>query len=164
MIRSGQPSDLLPAAVSVLCALALAIIPLPDPVSALRPDWVVLIVIYWSLMSPGRIGLLGAVFLGLLLDALAGALLGQHGLAILVVSYLAQRFHLRIRVFPIWQMTVTVMALLAIYQFLLFWVDGVAGRTVPSAQRWVPVVVGALLWPILMRFLDGIREDVSARV
>lgn len=163
-MSSAGRSDALPAAVSVLCALALAIIPLPDPIKPFRPDWVALVVIYWALMAPGRMGLLSAFFLGLLLDALAGALLGQHALAMLFVCYLAHRFHLRIRVFPIWQMSMTVMLLLAIYQFLLFWVDGVAGRTVNGAERWVPVLVGGLLWPVLLRFLQNIREDVSARV
>ncbi len=163
-MRARESSDSLPAWGSVLCALALAIIPLPSLISAFRPDWVVLVVIYWSLMTPGRLGLFSAFFLGLLLDTLSGALLGQHALALLVVSYVVQRFHLRIRVFPIWQMSMTVLALLAIYQFLLFWVDGVAGRTVTTAERWAPVMIGAALWPFLLLLLENIREDVSARV
>ena len=163
-MRTNRDSDLLPAAVSILCGLALAIIPLPDLIRAWRPDWVVLVLIYWSLMSPGRLGLLSAFFLGLLLDTLSGALLGQHAVAMLVVSYLVQRFHLRIRVFPIWQMSMTVLALLAIYQFLLFWVDGVAGRTVTGMERWAPILAGGLLWPLILGFLENIREDVAARV
>ncbi len=163
-MRARESSDFLPAWVSVLCALALAIIPLPSLISAFRPDWVVLVMIYWSLMTPGRLGLFSAFFLGLLLDTLSGALLGQHALALLVVSYVVQRFHLRIRVFPIWQMSMTVLALLAIYQFLLFWVDGVAGRTVTTAERWAPVMIGAALWPLILLLLENIREDVSARV
>jgi rod shape-determining protein MreD len=124
----------------------------------------VLVMIYWSLMTPGRLGLFSAFFLGLLLDTLSGALLGQHALALLVVSYVVQRFHLQIRVFPIWQMSMTVLALLAIYQFLLFWVDGVAGRTVTTTERWAPVMIGAALWPFILLLLENIREDVSARV
>lgn len=163
-MRYRESSDLLPAAVSLLCALALAIIPLPTVVQPFRPDWVVLVLIYWSLMAPGRVGLLSAFFLGVLLDTLSGALLGQHALALLAVAYITQRFHLRIRVFPIWQMSLTVLALLAVYQFLLFWVDGVAGRTVLGVERGAPVLMGALLWPFILGFLENIREDVSARV
>lgn len=163
-MRSRAASDLLPISASLLFALALAIMPLPDVAQALRPDWVALVVIYWSLMAPGRLGLLSAFFLGMILDTLSGALLGQHALALLCVAYLALRFHLRIRVFPIWQMSLTVMGLLAGYQFLLFWVDGVAGRTVTGAERWAPVLVGAILWPLILGFLENIREDVSARV
>jgi len=163
-MRGRESGDLLPVSASLLFALALAIIPLPEVAQTLWPDWVALVVIYWSFMSPGRLGLLSAFFLGLMLDALSGALLGQHALALLSVAYLALRFHLRIRVFPIWQMSITVMGLLAIYQFLLFWVDGVAGRTVEGAERWAPVLVGGLLWPLVLGFLENIREDVSAHV
>ena len=61
-------------------------------------------------------------------------------------------------------MSLTVMLLLGIYQFILFWIDGVAGRSVSGVARWAPVLAGGLLWPLILRFLDGIREDVSARV
>ena len=149
---------------SFILALALAVIPLPAAVAAFRPDWVPLVMIYWALVTPERFGLLTALWLGLALDTLSGALLGQHAIAMLVVVYLSLRFHLRIRVFPIWQMTMTVFAMLAIYEFVLFWVDGVAGRTVPYIERWAPVLTGALLWPLVLGTLDRVRQDNQARV
>ena len=149
---------------SLLAALALAIVPLPDMVAAFRPDWVLLAMVYWMLMDPGRLGLIWAMLLGLLLDTLSGALLGQNAMALLLVAYIAQRFCLRIRVFPISQMTLTVFALLATYQFLLFWVDGVVDRQVPLANRWGPVVAGALLWPLVLGFLDSLRQEAQARI
>ena len=149
---------------SFILALALAVIPLPAAVAAFRPDWVPLVMIYWALITPERFGLLTALWLGLALDTLSGALLGQHAIAMLVVVYLSLRFHLRIRVFPIWQMTMTVFAMLAIYEFVLFWVDGVAGRTVPYIERWAPVLTGALLWPLVLGTLDRVRQDNQARV
>ncbi len=154
---------LLPLATLVL-ALALAVIPLPRDLAPFRPDWVPLIMIYWALVAPERLGMLTALWLGLALDTLSGALLGQHALAMLVVVYLSLRFHLRVRVFPIWQMSMTVFALLAMYEFVLFWVDGVAGRTVPTIERWAPVVTGALLWPLVLGVLDRLRQDNEARV
>ena len=149
---------------SFVLALAFAVVPLPGAVAAFRPDWVPLIMIYWALVTPERFGLLTALWLGLALDTLSGALLGQHAIAMLVVVYLSLRFHLRIRVFPIWQMTMTVFAMLAIYEFVLFWVDGVAGRTVPYIERWAPVLTGALLWPLILGTLDRVRQDNQARV
>ena len=145
-------------------ALALAVVPLPGAVAAFRPDWVPLTMIYWALTAPQRFGLLTALCLGLAVDTLSGALLGQHALAMLVVTYLSLRFHLRIRVFPIWQMTVTVFALLGLYEFVLFWVDGVAGRTVPHVERWAPVVSGTLLWPLVLGTLERARRADEARV
>lgn len=145
-------------------ALALTAVPLPAAVAPFRPEWVPLILIFWSLLSPQRFGLLTAFWMGLLLDTLSGALLGQHALALVIVVYLTIRFHLRIRVFPVWQLSMTVVLLLAIYEFVLFWVDGVAGRTVPLVARWAPLVASAAVWPLVLLYLDRYRRDVQMRV
>jgi len=149
---------------TVLVALALAIVPLPTVLAPLRPDWVVLVVIYWMLTNPGRFSMLSAMFLGLLLDTLSGALLGQHALALLVVAYFTQSFSLRIRVFPIVQMSLTVMVLIIVYQFFLFWIDGMTGRQVPLIDRWAPAIGAALVWPLILASFDGLRRETQTRM
>lgn len=149
---------------TLIFALALTAVPLPAAAGPFRPDWVPLILIFWSLLAPERFGLLTAFWMGLLLDTLSGSLLGQHALALVVVIYLTIRFHLRIRVFPIWQLSVTVVLLLAIYEFVLFWVDGVAGRTVPLTERWAPLVTSAVIWPFIIAYLDRYRHDAQVRI
>ncbi len=149
---------------TLILALALTAAPLPPAVAPFRPDWVPLILIFWSLLAPERFGLLTAFWMGLLLDTLSGSLLGQHALALVVVIYLTIKFHLRIRVFPIWQLSMTVVLLLALYEFVLFWVDGVAGRTVPLTERWAPLVSSALVWPLIIAYLDRYRHDAQVRV
>jgi len=159
-MESSWSETLLPLG-TLIIALLLSILPLPEVIVSFRPDWVAIVLVYWSLFKPGHFGFLTAFWLGLALDTLYGSLLGQHALALLTVTYIARHFHLRIRVFPIWQMSVTVLALLALYEFLLFWADGVAARTVPAVDRWVPVAIGALLWPLVfasMGRLLGTKE------
>ena len=159
-MESSWSETLLPLG-TLIVALLLSILPLPEVIVSFRPDWVAIVLVYWSLFKPGHFGFLTAFWLGLALDTLYGSLLGQHALALLTVTYIARHFHLRIRVFPIWQMSVTVLALLALYEFLLFWADGVAARTVPAVDRWVPVAIGALLWPLVfasMGRLLGTKE------
>jgi len=159
-MESSWSEALLPLG-TLIIALLLSILPLPEVIVSFRPDWVAIVLIYWSLFKPGRFGFLTAFWLGLVLDTLYGSLLGQHALALLTVTYITRHFHLRIRVFPIWQMSVTVLALLVLYEFLLFWVDGVAARTVPAIDRWAPVAIGALLWPLIfasMSRLLGTKE------
>ena len=150
--------------ISLISALALAIVPLPAAVAAYRPDWVPIVLVFWSLMAPERVGLLTAFLMGLALDTLSGTLLGQHALAMVTVVYLSVRFHLRIRVFPIWQLSVTVILLLTIYEFMLFWIDGVVGRSVPVIERWAPIVSGALVWPLILSYLNSVRDDTQTRV
>lgn len=162
MRRERGKRHLLP--ISFAAALMLAIVPLPAALVAYRPDWVPLVLIFWGLMAPERLGLLTAFAMGLALDTLSGALLGQHALAMVTVVYLSVRFHLLIRVFPVWQLSVTVFLLLAIYEFMLFWIDGVAGRSVPIIERWAPVVSGALVWPLVLGYLASVRHDAQVRI
>ena len=75
-------------------------------------------------------------------------------LAFLVIAYFTHKFQLRMRIFPIWQQTLTVFMLLALYQFLVFWIDGVIGAPVTTWLRWLPVFTGALAWPVLVAILD----------
>jgi rod shape-determining protein MreD len=149
---------------TLLTALALTAVPLPTVIAPFRPEWVPLILIFWSLLAPERFSLLTAFWMGLLLDTLSGALLGQHALALVVVVYLTIRFHLRIRVFPVWQLSMTIVLLLALYEFVLFWVDGVAGRTVPLTERWAPLLASAVVWPLILSYLDRYRRDAQVRV
>ena len=151
-------------ALSLLVALVLAVVPLPESIAAFRPDWVAVVLLYWSLISPRRYGLLTAFFMGLALDTLSGALLGQHSLALLTIVYLSERFHLRIRVFPASQLALTVFGLLALYEFVLFWIDGVAGRTVPLVERWAPLMTGAFLWLLILAFFERGRQEAAARM
>ena len=120
--------------------------------------------IYWSLAAPRRFSLLTAFWMGVALDTLSGALLGQHALALLVVVYAAERFYLRVRMFPVSQLAVTVLILLATYEFILFWVDGIAGRTVPLIERWAPPLTGTLVWLVMVSLFAQPRRDARARI
>jgi rod shape-determining protein MreD len=138
---------------SAVPALALCAVPLPHLLDVLRPDFLLLVVIWFALMAPRAGGLLFAWCAGLALDAFRGVLLGENALAFVVVAYLVHRFHLRVRMFPLTQQTLVVLSLLWVYQFLLFWIDGVAGQPVTDWVRWLPVFSGALLWPLLTGIL-----------
>ena len=102
--------------------------------------------------------------MGVALDTLSGSLLGQHALALLVVVYAAERFDLRVRMFPVSQLAVTVLILLATYEFILFWVDGIAGRTVPLIERWAPPLTGTLVWLVMVSLFAQPHRDARARI
>ena len=150
--------------VSLTLALVLAVLPLPQIADSFRPDWVAMVMLYWSLVAPQRVGLLTALVVGLILDTLTGARLGQHPLALLTIVYLLQRFHFQIRAFPASQVMLIVVVLLGLYEFILFWIDGVAGRTVPMIDRWLPVLTGAVLWFAMLFGVERSRVDTGARM
>jgi rod shape-determining protein MreD len=139
---------------TVILALILSVVPLPDTLDASRPDLLLLLVIYWSLSAPRIAGLLFAWLCGLAIDLLKGTLLGQHALAFLLIGFLTHKLQLRMRLFPIYHQTLTVFMMLAVYQFLVFWIDGIIGQPVTTWMRWLPVFTGAVLWPLLVAILD----------
>jgi len=153
----------LPVVITLVIALGLTIIPLPRTVDAFRPDWVALTMIFWAFSLPRSYSVGIAWIVGIVLDVAQGTLLGQHALALCVVVFLTVRFHLQMRVFPLLQLSATVFALLALYQFLLFWINGVAGVTAPAVAYWGPVVSGSIVWPLMFNFLNGIRYRVQLR-
>ena len=82
---------------SLALSVLLLLLPLPDALRPLRPWWPALVLLYWVLEAPDRVGLGTAFITGLAADVLAGALLGDQALRLLVVVFLAQRFRARLR-------------------------------------------------------------------
>ena len=162
MSRRG-PGRRLPVIVTIVLAIVLTILPLPEAAEPFRPDWVAIILIYWAMMMPRTWSVGSAWLVGFVLDAAQGTILGQHALALTVIIFITVRFHLLMRVFPMQQLTATVFALLALYQFLLFWTNGVAGTQVDAVYYWAPVVTGTLLWPFATVLLAGLRTGAPSR-
>lgn len=157
-----QSSPLVLWAVLVACLL-LTVLPLPDIIHPLRPPWLTMAVIYWAMMWPRRCGVGTAFVIGLVLDVLQGSLLGQHALALSLVCFITLKLHLQIRIFPLWQLTMTVFALLAMDAFIVFWVDGIVDAPTQGLARWVQVGAGAAVWPPVMAILDRIRLRAENR-
>lgn len=157
MMREGRTRRL-PMALSALVALALAVLPLPSVLDVLRPDFLVLVVFYWSIESPRAGGLTLAFVSGLALDVIHGVVLGQHALALTLMAGWATHLRLRLRVFSMLSQCLTIFALLTGYQFVLFWVDGATGNPVTTFGRWLAPVIGAILWPLLAGILSRLHE------
>lgn len=148
---------------TLLAAVVLAVVPLPALAQLLRPPFVTMLIIYWCMMWPSLCGLLTAFVAGILLDILHGSLLGQHALALVVVAFLVLRFHLQIRIFPLWQLTATATLLMALDAFFIFWSDGIAGHPIGGFERWTPVLAGGITWAPVMALLDHLRLRAENR-
>ena len=132
---------------SALVALILTVLPLPPWLDVLRPAFLVLTVIFWSVNAPRAGGLALGFFAGLLLDVFQGPVLGEHALALSLITYIAVREHQRIRSKPAIQQALIVFAALILYEVVLFMIDGWTGHPVTSPLRWVHTATGALIWP-----------------
>lgn len=141
-------------------AIILEIIPLPSFLFWIRPEWVILALVYWALVLPDKIGLSAAFLLGLLMDVLMGSLLGQHALAYVVIAYFIIRFGTQIRFFPLWQQTFTIFLVVFTYQSFLFFVRQLLGPEQVTATwlYWLPSFVSSLLWPFIYTFLQSYQN------
>jgi rod shape-determining protein MreD len=161
MIRD-RASRRLPIILIFLVGLILTVMPLPESIGTFRPDWIAMLVIYWAMQLPRTWSVGTAWIIGIVLDVSQGTLLGQHALALSCVAFITVRSHLLMRVFPLPQLTATVFPILAAYQFLLFWINGVSGIDAPMITYWGPVISGTLLWPIIMTLLSAMRFRTRA--
>jgi rod shape-determining protein MreD len=157
-MTTARPTGGWVVAGSFLLAFLAASIPLPGQVGWFWPDWVAMVLIYWCLALPYRIGIGTGWLVGLLVDVGRGALLGQHALAFATLAYLTLQTHRRIRVFTPWQQAFSVLVFLLIEQVLVFWISGVIGY--PPRDGWylAPAVGGMIAWPLLFVVLRDARR------
>ncbi|AER55316.1 rod shape-determining protein [Pseudoxanthomonas spadix BD-a59] len=143
--------------VSVLLALLLALLPLPPGVQPLRPYWLALVLAYWVIEEPERVGL-GFVFLvGLVADISFGGLLGEQALRLVVMAFILQRFRARLRFFPLSQQALAIGGLLLNDRVVASAIHFFIGQPLlPWAYWWAPLL-GMALWPPLFLLLDALR-------
>lgn len=126
-----------------------------------NPPWAMMVIIYWCLAIPARVGIGVAWITGLFYDAIGGSLLGVHALSFTVTAYLTLSLYKRIRISPPFQQAVTVFCLLLLYALLIHWFDGFStegqNRTF-SIKFFYPPLVGFIAWPLVFYVLRGLRR------
>lgn len=160
MRRGGFGAFLL----SLLLALLLQLVALPDLLEPARPLWLPLILGYWAMFVPEMPVLAVAWIAGLLCDVAYDAPLGQYALGLVTVAFLLRRLRGTLLVFPLWQATLALAPAWAVYAFLMFWIDGLTHHSADAARRWLPVLSTTLLWPFVAGLLNGIVQPRNRSV
>lgn len=142
---------------SLLVAVLLGLVVLPDWMAGFRPYWVGLVLVYWLLEAPERAGLGLAFMLGLFADLVFGTLFGEQALRLVMLAFIVQRFRPRLRFFPLWQQALAVFALMLNDRVIVAAIRLFSGEGVPPAAFWIGPVSAFLLWPWLFLALDGLR-------
>lgn len=144
---------------TLLIALVLEILPAPEWGRVIGPQWSLLVVLYWVLALPHRVGIFSAWLVGLTVDVLGGSLLGEHALGYALAAFVVLRLHRQVRPFPAWQQAVLLLGLLLLQQLVSLWVMGITGRPPGSLLAYfMPSLVGMLLWPWLFALLRIVRR------
>ena len=144
--------------ISIIAAILLTTLPIPSWAAVWRPAWVALVLIYWCMAVPDRVGVGIAWLLGLVLDIHAGTLFGQHALGMCITAYAALHLHQRIRVLPLWQQGLSIFALVFVYNAFVLWTNGILGRHVAFHAYWTIPLMSMVLWPWVFVILRDVRR------
>lgn len=143
---------------TLFAAAVLAVVPLPEAIAWGRPEWVALVLVYWCIALPHRVGVTVALVCGVLLDVLEGAALGQNTFALAVLALLSASLYQRLRLFSLWQQSGMLFLLIGIHQLICQWVQNLEGVGARSLLFLLPALTSALLWPLVLPFLRGLRR------
>jgi rod shape-determining protein MreD len=155
IMRGGQPL-LLPANpvfiwFTLILALLLDMLPLGR--QPWRPDLLALVLVFWTIHQPLRVGVGAAFVFGLFMDVHRAGLLGQHALVYTALSYLAIMVHRRILWFPVSSQALQVLPLLMAVHVLELIVRLISGDGFPNWSFWLAPFLQALLWPVVSLLL-----------
>ena len=132
-------------ALTLVLALLFNLLPWRDLVGL--PDMVALVLTFWCVHQPRKMGIGMAWFVGLVMDAGNGALLGQHAFAYAFLAFAATSLHRRILWFSLWRQAAHVLLLLLASQLLMLAVRVVAGGVFPGLTYFAGSFIAAALWP-----------------
>ena len=131
--------------VSVVAALLLGLLPLPPWMQPFRPYWLALVLVYWLIEAPDRVGI-GFAFL-----------LGEQALRLTVMAFIVQRFRAQLRFFPLSQQALAVAGLLLNDRVVGAVVHMALGEPQLPASFWWAPLLGMLLWAPVYLLLDRLR-------
>ncbi|OEY65213.1 rod shape-determining protein MreD [Marinobacter sp. X15-166B] len=147
--------------VSILLALVMSIAWFPVGWFQFRPEWLGLMVFYWTFRAPAQFGIVGAWVLGLLLDVLEATPLGVNAMAMALVAFLVLTTQQRLRMFPLPQQCLLVFLVLGINQMLVHFIKQVLGADDAGFSYLWPAFTSAVIWPPLCVLLDNLNRKLG---
>lgn len=153
--------------IAILLTLVLALmaemLPLPHGLAFARPEFLALVLMYWSMALPDRSGLFLAWLSGLVVDVASGTLLGTHALSYLVMVGMVGLLHRRVRVMPLLQQALVILLVVALGRLMQFWIVGSTFQAPPWQTYFLPALTSMLLWPFLFTALRNYRRRLALR-
>ncbi|ABE56608.1 rod shape-determining protein MreD [Shewanella denitrificans OS217] len=150
--------------VTLFFGVMFQIMPLPSLVELWRPDWLLMVIMYWAMALPHRYSILTAWFLGVVLDILLGAHLGIRAMAFSLVTYIVVLHFQRLRHFPRWQQSIVIAAFICLYHLVVFWLEFIVVGGVQFKTEYLqPVVSSIFIWWWVFWVLRNIRRSYKVR-
>lgn len=146
-------------AISIIIALVLQITPMPTLVDLYRPDWVLLVLAYWTMALPNRVNVGVAFLCGLVLDILLGTSLGVHSFALCMAIYVLAANYQRLRNYSVGQQAVIICTIAALYHLIVFWLQHLLTDVYFQFDYLWPVFSSMIMWPWIFWLLRKMRRQ-----
>ena len=134
----------------------LSVSTMPQFMELFRPLWLALLLAFWALYMPHKVGMVTAWCLGLVEDVVYGTLLGQNALILTLITFLVLSLQQRLRMFPMWQQSLVLLVIFGLAQLAQLWLSALTGNRQPTLALVLPALVSALLWPWVSYGLRGL--------
>lgn len=143
---------------SFFVAMFMNVLPWPQLINFVKPDWVALVLVYWVMAKPNRVGVLFGWVVGLFVDVLYGTLFGIHAMTFALVAYLIQMTYHRLRLFPRWKQSINIAVVIGIHMLLVLVLRSFVEPVSSNPFYWLPLLGAALFWPWVFILLRDVRR------
>ena len=150
--------NLLYISLTLVIAMILTILPFPAWIVWCQPIWILMILLFWMITLPNRVGIGVAFTCGLFFDLLSGMTLGHHALIFTFIAYFIIRFQVPIYSLPGWQQIILVFFATTFYLILQYWMIVMSGSLPETTRYWFSLMSTTLLWPWIRILLKDYKS------
>ncbi|MEM7196075.1 MAG: rod shape-determining protein MreD [Pseudomonadota bacterium] len=158
VVKSRNRSGVWIIVSTFLVAFLLTVIPYPHWMQDAVPNWVTLVLFYWCLALPGRVGVGWGWLTGFVVDLIEHTLFGHHAIAKSLVAAVALAAHRRLRMYHLWQQCVVIFVVSVVELMLVYWIYNVVGGATFRFSILQSALATTLLWPFVYTLLRFIRQ------
>jgi len=160
---SSSGSLVLAVCVSAFVALVLTVVQVPGWLFYFWPDWIAIVVAYWALVTPKRVGPFVGFIIGTLLEVLFVRKFGVLGFGLATLAFVVNATSQQLRALSIWQKMISITIFIAFFKLLTGWLSGlVAGFTI-TPEYWYSLLGSMVIWPFAYILLEELRRAVRIR-
>lgn len=144
---------------SLAIAILLTVLPYPDWMRFAVPNWVTLVLFYWCIATPKKVGVGTGWITGILVDLLLHTLFGLHAVTKAFVAMIAVTAHRRLRMYHLWQQCIIVFIISAVEISFVNWVFHLTNDVAMRLIFWQSALTSALVWPVVYTILRYARQQ-----
>jgi len=150
--------------VASLVASILTLVSLPEWLFHFRPDWLILLVLFWVIQLPERVALGYACFHGILLDLLLVKPLGINAISFVIFAFVARAWSSQIKVMSLWQQSLFIAVLVLVFKLFIGFTSMVSTDFVFTQYYWFTLIANIVFWPVISIILTEICRVLEIRL